>query len=34
MATNTNGTAELIDTGERRDTLGRVVVPRERRRNW
>jgi transposase-like protein len=31
MATNTTGTTELIDTGERRDTLGRVVVPKERR---
>ena len=31
MATNTTGTTELIDTGERRDTLGRVVMPRERR---
>jgi hypothetical protein len=31
MATNTNGTTELIDTGERRDTLGRVVVPKPRR---
>jgi len=31
MATTTTGTTELIDTGERRDTLGRVVVPKERR---
>lgn len=31
MTTNTTGTTELIDTGERRDTLGRVVVPKERR---
>lgn len=31
MATNTTGTTELIDTGERRDTLGRVVTPKERR---
>ena len=31
MATNTTGTTELIDTGERRDTLGRVVMPKERR---
>jgi len=31
MATNTTGTTELIDTGERRDTLGRVVVPKPRR---
>ena len=31
MATTTTGTTELIDTGERRDTLGRVVMPRERR---
>lgn len=31
MATNTTGTTEPIDTGERRDTLGRVVTPRERR---
>ena len=31
MATTTTGTTELIDTGERRDTLGRVVMPKERR---
>ena len=31
MATNTTGTTELIDTGERRDTLGRVVTPKVRR---
>jgi transposase-like protein len=31
MATNTTGTTELMDTGERRDTLGRVVMPKERR---
>jgi DNA-binding transcriptional regulator YiaG len=31
MATNTTGTAELIDMGERRDTLGRVVTPKVRR---
>lgn len=31
MATNTTGATELIDTGERRDTLGRVVMPKERR---
>ncbi len=31
MATNTTGATELIDTGERRDMLGRVVMPKERR---
>ena len=31
MVTNTTATAELVDTGETRDQLGRKITPRARR---